>query len=450
MANLLIAIFNMSIAGSAVIIFALMVRFFLRRFPKKYTYILWGIVSLRLICPFGISFPALLNLMQGKKTGPFITLTEYIPQTFGQVLSHASGPVGIVAYLLTFFFAFWLVGFVGMLIYESLAYYNARKRLATAIRVQDQVFETDQVSTPFIFGLINPKIYVPAGLGKNELHYVLCHESIHIKRKDYLIKFLACFVLAFHWFNPFVWLAFKYMSIDMEMSCDEKVVATLGNHLRKEYAEMILHLSQTKIKVTKSMLTFGASDTRIRVSNLLNKKQPTAIGTAGSVIICAFLLMGLVSNSAVSSTFSFMHTYAYEREVSYLASTDLSSVAVDGMHIGSSITDVDLSAYPSDRPNTTGDYDYFFNEIRIGLDGENNITAIFAEASFLEINSNTEIVTIEDITDLLGENYLDKMEDSEQRLRKHVYFDHRVGVMAEFTYAEYDGTFLWVVLRELN
>lgn len=450
MAGILIAIFNMSIAGSVVVCLALIARFFLRSFPKKYTYILWGIVGLRLICPLGLSFPALLNLVQGKDTGKFITLTEYIPQAFGRVLLHSGSPAGMVTYILTFLFLFWCLGFAGMLTHEMVAYHKARKRLATAIKIQDQVFATDQIATPFIFGLIHPKIYVPVGMSEKELHYVLCHEFIHIKRKDYLIKFLACFVLAFHWFNPFVWLAFRQMSIDMEMSCDENVVAKLGNHLRKEYAEMILQLSQTKMKVTKSMLTFGASDTRIRVGNILNKKKCTVIGKIISVTICTVLVLGLVSNSAISSTFGFIRSSAYEREVTHLASTDLSGLLFDGLPIGATISDVDLSAYPADRPNTTGDYDYFFNEVRIGINAENQITTVFAEGSFLEINGKAEITKIEEITHLLGECNLDKMEDSEQRLRKHVYYDHTTGIMAEFIYAQHDGTFLWFTLRQLG
>ncbi len=453
MPSILIAIFNMSIAGSVVVVLALIARFFLKRFSKKYTYILWGIVCLRLICPFGISFPALINLLQGKETGNIISLTEYIPQSIGAVLlSPENPPAGAVTLILTFLFAIWFIGFAGMLIYEITAYNNARKRLATAIKIQDRVFETDRISTPFIFGLVNPKIYVPLGISKKELEYVLCHEFIHIGRKDYLIKFCECFVLAFHWFNPFVWLAFKYMGIDMEMSCDEKVVASLGDSVRREYAEIIFALSQKKIKVTKSMLAFGASDTRIRVNNVLNKKKNTAIGIIATVIVCAILAVCLISNSAVSSIFSITRDGIYTWEVRRLATTDLSSIAVDEIQIGSDVADIDLSVYPADRPNTLGNYDYFFNQIRIGVDSKNKVRSFTASngAVIISINSHTAISTIEEVTELLGQNYLDKSQDREQQLRKHIYYDSETGIVAEIIYANYDGYVAWVTLWKLG
>lgn len=454
MPDILIAIFNMSIAGSVVILLALIARLFLQRFSKKYPYILWGIVCLRLICPFGISFPALLNLFQGKEAGNIINLTEYIPQAIGGALFHpdsAAGNVSLVTYTLTVLFVIWFIGFAGMLLYEITAYNNARKRLATAIKIQDRVFETDQISTPFIFGLVNPKIYVPVGMGEKELEYVLCHEFTHIGRKDYLIKFFYCFVLAFHWFNPFVWLAFKYMSIDMEMSCDEKVVASLGDSIRKEYAEIILSLSQTKIKITKSMLTFGASDTRMRVNNVLNKKRNTVIGITVTVIVCAILVVGIVSNSAISSMFGFISGNAYEREVIHLTSTDLSGIIGDEMKIGSDIAEVDLSAYENSGRFSHGDYAHYLDRLVLDVDDNSKVSYVFGYNSEVSISINGESVsTIDEVTRLLGGNYLDRAEDREQRLRKHVYYDSAADVMAEFVYAEYDGAFVWIVLRKLG
>lgn len=449
MANIIIAIFNMSIAGSVIIILTLMARFFLQTLPKKYTYILWGIVCLRLICPYGISFPALLNFLQGKHTGSIITWTEYIPQAIGTTLFNTKNlPVGAIALILTVLSVIWLIGFISLLIYEFIAYNNARKRLMTAIKIQNQVFETDQISAPFIFGLLSPKIYIPIDISEKELEYVLCHEFIHIKRKDNLVKFIQCLVLAFHWFNPFVWLAFKFMSIDMEMSCDEEVIASLGSNTRKEYAKTIFALSQTKIKVTRSMLTFGASDTRIRVNNILNKKKNMAFKVALSVVAAAILTVFLVSNSAVSTIFKITHNSIYVYAVRRLKTTDLSNITADQIEIGARVQDIDLSSYPADRPNITGDYDYFFNQIRIGVNSENKVRSFTAAngATTLSINDHTKISTIDEVTELLGNHYLDKMQDREQGLKKHIYYDAKTGLMAEFIYSNYDGSIAWVTL----
>lgn len=449
MPGILIAIFNMSIAGSVVIILARIMRFFLRTVSKKYSYILWGIVCFRLICPLGVNFQSILNLLQGREAGNLISRTEYIPQSIGTVLLNPeNGAAGAVTIILMFLFVVWFLGFAGMVFYEIAAYCNARKRLAVAIKIQEQVFETDQISSPFIFGLVHPNIYVPVGITEKEFNYVLCHEFIHIKRKDYLIKFLACFVLAIHWFNPFVWIAFRYMSIDMEMSCDEKVVAFLGDSIRKEYAEVIFNFSRIKLEVTKSMLTFGASNTRIRVNHILHQKKHTVIGIAITTVICSALAIGLVSNSAVSVLFGFTRDGIYMAEVKHLASTDLSGIMVDEMRIGSDLADLDLTAYAANHPNTTGDYDYFFDQVRIGVDEENKIDAVTASSESVRVNGKIGMYRIDEITDLLGTHYLDKSQDSEQQLRKLVYYDSSTGVMAEFVYAKQNNDFAWIKLRK--
>jgi beta-lactamase regulating signal transducer with metallopeptidase domain len=440
----------MSVCGSAVIILALIIRFFLRAVSKKYTYLLWGIVGFRLLCPFGLNFQSIVNLLQGNEVGNIISRTEYIPQRIGTViLNTENSPQGIITLILVFMLIIWLVGFIGMSLYEITSYILARKRLMTAVKRRDGVYETDRISTPFIFGLSRPKIYIPVGMSESELKYVLCHEYIHIKRKDYLIKFFAYFVLALHWFNPFVWLAFGLMSADMEMSCDEKVVASLGEAVRKEYAQVIFNLSQTKMKATRSMLTFGASNTRIRVVNVLNKKKFTQIGIVITAVICVFLVIGLISNSAVSSIFNITRNGVYSAEIRRLASTDLSDITLDGIKIGTDISNIDLSNYPADRPNTLGDYDYFFNAIRIGIDEENKVRSITAsvEAMVLSVNGDTGIAKIEDVSRILGDNFLDKSEDREQQLRKHIYYDAGTGIAAEFVYANHTRDFAWVVLK---
>lgn len=453
MPSILISILNMSIAGSVVIILALIERFFLKSLSKKYTYVLWGIVCLRLTLPFGINFAEILNILQGKETGSIISFTEYIPQSIGTFLiSHENTFSGAMTLIFTFFFVIWFIGFMCIIIYEIVSYNSVRKRLITAIKIQDQVFETDQISTPFIFGLVNPKIYVPLGIGTKELQYILCHEFIHIKNKDYIVKFCECFVLALHWFNPFVWLAFKYMNIDMEMSCDEKVVDCLGDSIRKEYAKVIFDFSKIKGKVTKSMLTFGSSDTRMRVNNVLNKRKNTLFKIIATVIVCTILTILLTFNSTIGSIFSIIHNSIYKWEVQKLETTDLSNIAIDQIQIGSDVNEIDLSIYPADRANTLGDYNYFFNQIRIGVDSENKVHSFSASngIGILSINGCTTISTIEDITELLGQNYLDKSQDREQQLRKYIYYDSKTDIVAEFIYSNYDGYIAWVTLWKVG
>lgn len=456
MSSILITIINMSIAGSVVIILGLIMRCFLQRLSKEYSYFLWGIVCLRLICPFGIDFQSVLNLALGKEAGNIISLTEYIPQSAGAVLFNSdriSTNTSMVTFIIIFIAAIWFLGFVGMIIYEVAAYFNTRKRLLTAIKIQDSVFETDKISSPCIFGLSPPKIYVPAGMTEKELNYVLCHGFIHIKRKDYLVKLLECFILAIHWFNPFVWLAFKYMSIDMEMSCDEKVVATLGNGIRKEYAEIICNFSKTKINGTRSMLTFGASDTQKRVTKLLNKSENTKIRTVTAVIICIIITVFLISNSAISSLFVLVRDGINMWEIQRIATTDLSNVTIDGIHIGSNINDIDLSVYNESDRLGYGNHAYYLDRLRVDVDSNNEVNYIFGYNSEVLISVNTQRVmsaTIDDIASLLGDEYLDKVEDNEQKLCKYIYYDSKTGVIAEFIYDDYNRQLVWLVLKKDN
>ncbi|OGO79333.1 MAG: hypothetical protein A2Y23_00920 [Clostridiales bacterium GWB2_37_7] len=456
MPNIFIYIFNMSIAGSYIIILGLFARFFLQALSKKYSYFLWAIVYLRLIFPFTLNIRVILNFFRGYEAIRIISKTEFIPQPIVTALSDidAMGTnVSFASWVITFLTLVWFLGFIGLILNETFAYFYARKKLLTAIRIKDNIFETDQISTPFLFGIIKPKIYVPIGITEKEMDYVLCHEQIHIKRKDYLIKLFTYFVTAAHWFNPFAWLAFKNLSCDIEMSCDEKILALLGNDVRKEYAETIFYFSNTKIKITRSMIAFGKSDTRKRVSNVLNKKKNNVVKIIAITIISSIIILGLIFNSSFSSLFSFIGNKYNSSEIRRLVTTDLSNISIDMIEIGSNIEDVDLSTYQkSDRfKNKNGDFTYYFNELVLDIDA-NKVSYIFAfnKDVVLSIYGNKGISTIDEITDLLGKNYLEKAEDNGQRLMKHIYKDSQIGVVAEFIYSDYDRQFVWITLRSIR
>ncbi|ABR49998.1 peptidase M56, BlaR1 [Alkaliphilus metalliredigens QYMF] len=456
MQYIFISILNMSIAGSYLIILALIGRFFLRTVPKKYSYILWGIVWFQLIIPFSINFTGVLNFFRGYGINNIFTRPEYIPYSIGRSLSGAetlSVNNPFLTFMLIFLFVVWFIGFAGILLNEAIAYNKARKRLMTAIKIQDNVFETDQITTPLIFGLLNPKVYVPLGITKNEFKYVLCHEQIHIKRKDYLIKFFAYFVLAIHWFNPFVWMAFKYLSNDIEMSCDEKVVATLGSSVRKEYAQTIYNFSKTPIKITRSMLALGESNTRKRVKNVLNKKKNTTIGIVVISIILFTIILLLIFNPSFDSLFRFVENQHSEWEIEGLETTDLSNITVDRIGIGSNIGEIDLSIYQESNRfiNREGDYTYYFSELVLDIeDGYVNYIFAFNSEVVINVNNNQSISTIDEVSNLLGDAYLQKTEDGEQRLMKHIYYDREMEVVAEFIYSNYDNQFVWITLRKIQ
>ncbi|QDR82371.1 hypothetical protein [Sporomusa termitida] len=181
----------------------------------------------------------------------------------------------------------------------------------------------------------------------------------------------------------------------------------------------------------------------------MNKKKSTKIKIAVAVIVCTVIALVLIFNSAFGSMFSFIGNQYRNWEIGRLATTDLSNITVDTIRIGSNLEDVDLAAYQASNRfrNSGGDHAYYFDELILDVD-DNKVSYIFAfdEDVLLNINGNKDISTIEEISGLLGENYLAKTEDREQRLIKHIYYDKEIRVVAEIVYSDYDGEFVWIAL----
>lgn len=123
--------------------------------------------------------------------------------------------------------------------------------------MEENIYECDRITEPFVLGFFRPKIYIPFRLEEAEKEYILQHERYHIKRHDHQIKMLAIILLAIHWFNPFVWLAYYLMCRDMEMSCDEQVIIQLGSEIKQDYCNSILGFAMGKRTWALGTLAFG-------------------------------------------------------------------------------------------------------------------------------------------------------------------------------------------------
>jgi len=257
-------ILNMSITASYVAIGVIFVRILLKKVPKIFSYTLWSVVFFRLIFPFSFtttfSFLGLLNVNSQNTEGVLEYVSHdiglrQIPTVQSSINSFDSAansslplatpiasvnPMQIWMNLLSLI---WIAGIVVLLSYSVLSYLKIKRKLLTATLVKDNIYESDQISTAFVCGFIQPKIYVPVGVRGADLSYVLEHERTHIRRKDYLIKPVAFFVLILHWFNPLIWLSFALMSRDMEMSCDESVLQKMGQDAKGGYSNALLTLS---------------------------------------------------------------------------------------------------------------------------------------------------------------------------------------------------------------
>lgn len=318
MTDLLVIILNMSITASYVAVAVILGRFLLRRAPKIYSYILWSAVIIRLVIPvsFTSSF-SILRLVQPKvKAGTGVM--EFVPQDIGKQLMpvvdagikgisrlvNTSLPAAIpmasvnpVQILLWAASMVWLTGAAILLLYSVISYLRILRRVRTATLVKDNIFETDQISTPFVCGFVKPRIYIPTGLNEHELSYIVLHEQTHIKRRDYLIKPFVFIILIIHWFNPLMWLSYALMNKDMEMSCDESVVRKMGDHVKGNYSISLLSLSVSRRGFPGgSPLAFGESNVKARIHNILAYRQPSSWRVAGSLFVIAALVIGCTAN----------------------------------------------------------------------------------------------------------------------------------------------------------
>lgn len=316
MSGLFIGILNMSLSASCVALIVMLIRLALRKTSKIYSYVLWAVVFFRLICPFTIQLPV-SAIPVHPQTIPHDIVYSKSPsiQSGVPVVDHAVNnaierslppvspaesvnPVQVVleigAYL-------WMAGVLVLLLYGIISYLRLKRRVMTAILVHDNIYETDLIKTPFVMGFIRTQIYVPTGLGVNEMEYVTAHERTHIRRLDYLIKPLAFLVTSVHWFNPIVWFSYAFMVKDMELSADESVMKHYDFDIRGDYASSLLTLSVKKSGLL-SPLAFGETGVKERVKNVLNYKKTTFWLNVTAIVIVAVVSISLIVSKQTDRT----------------------------------------------------------------------------------------------------------------------------------------------------
>lgn len=307
MDKLFLQIINMSITSSYVILFIIVIRFFLKKAPKIFSYGLWGIAFLRLILPF--SFESIFSLISiNTVTIPEDIVYTQTPQIQSgiavidstvnrvlpaPVLGASVNPMQIWILIGT---VIWIAGIIVLLAYSIFATLRLSKKLESATLLYDNIYKIDSIKTPFVFGLIRPKIYLPSILLKKEESYIIKHEQTHIKRFDYIIKFIAFLIVSIHWFNPIVWIAYYLIGEDMELSCDESVIKEMGYELKKDYSNSLLSLSIGKRIKGGSPIAFGENNTKGRIKNILYYKKPKFWVIAVAIIVIISVAVGLLSN----------------------------------------------------------------------------------------------------------------------------------------------------------
>ena len=312
MSQLFITLFNMSLTAAYVATAVMIIRLFLKKMPKIFSYVLWIVVLFRMVCPF--SFESVVSLlpinsepiprdivyMQTPEINSGLT---FIDTAVNSVMPSAQemasvNPVRIILFVASYI---WLAVIIFIFGYAVATYVRTKLCIRTATLIRDNVYETDRITTPFVIGFIKPKIYLPVNLTEKETEYIIHHEQTHIKRRDHIIKVIAFAALTAHWFNPVLWISYFLMAKDMELSCDESVLKHSEYDIRVTYSNSLLSLS-VKQSGLPNPLSFGENNVKTRVKNVLKYKKPAVWITIMSVIVVIIAAVMLACNQAQEIT----------------------------------------------------------------------------------------------------------------------------------------------------
>jgi len=349
-------LFNMSLTASVVICIVLVLRLILKKVPKVVSYALWSVVLFRLLCPISIESDfSFFNLLDTptKDSGTVSSVIEYIPENIvhteypsvtmpipgiSNVINEAlpQGQEQLVADPLeaptSFATYIWMIGILVMVIYSIVSYIRLHQTLLSSVKLHDNIFLADSISSPFVMGLIRPKIYLPSSLSEKERDYIILHEQHHIRRGDHVVKLLSFIALCLHWFNPLVWVAFIQSGKDMEMSCDEAVLRKLGEEIRVDYSASLISLATGRRIIAGAPLAFGEGDTEGRVKNIAKWKKPAVWVIVVAVIVCVVLTVCLITNPMNRDTMLLGAEYRID-EILYRTSEEYNHVDNDSPSI---------------------------------------------------------------------------------------------------------------------
>ena len=322
------SVLNMSITASVAVIVLIVFRYVCRylggitkKIPTVVFYSLWVVVLFRLLCPFSITsdksffqqYDSPIN-----RTGENVSVMEYVPTDIvhteypavdlpADFLSHIVNhympqgeeqlradpletPVAIATNI-------WFIGIFVMGMYGFHSYINLKKKLIGAVRLKENIYICDYISSPFVIGTVKPKIYLPSTLNENETEYVIAHEKYHIKRFDHIFKLLAFIALTLHWFNPFVWAMYILFNRDIELSCDESVVRRFGENMKSYYAKTLITMEEKKSGLTPLYNSFSRNAIEERISAIMKTRKLTI----GILVVSIFVIAAIVVLFATSA-----------------------------------------------------------------------------------------------------------------------------------------------------
>ena len=405
MNELFLKIINMSISASWLILAVLILRLVLKKAPKWVNVLLWGIVAVRLICP--LSFESALSLIPSSETIPLDiemaakpTIDSGVPainSVVNPVLSSFAPPQHVLTSAnplqiwIPILNIIWLIGVGALLLYTAVSYWRLCRKVDTAVRYKGNIFQSENVSSPFVLGIIKPRIYLPFNMNGQDLEHVVAHEQAHIHRKDHWWKPLGFLLLTIHWFNPLMWLAYVLLCRDIELACDEKVIKELGNEQRADYMQALVACSVNRRMIAACPLAFGEVGVKERVKSVMNYKKPAFWVIIIAVIICVGVAVCFLTNPKqdrytlrivvpAGSQEEFVYT---EEEVS----TVRNSIKIWS---GDGLGDTEVLLFPVNKTAETGyTATYLTHGMSVEFDAEND--------TWFKIGVNMQNPTNEDI-----------------------------------------------------
>lgn len=316
MGDIFLKLLNMSITASWLILAVLCIRLLFRKIPKWITCLLWGVVAIRLIFPLSIESAFSLQLsaepirtstMVEGELIPYVpsvdsnigvvenTVNPLLAEAFAYQETESVAPLQIATEIAG---SVWLCGMVVLLIFALVSMIKLRLRVREAVRYKENIYICDAVKSPFILGIIKPRIYLSSALSEEEMDYIIAHERAHLKRKDHLWKPFGYLLLRIYWFNPLCWIAYIMLCKDIELACDEKVIKDMSFGDKKEYSRVLLFCATQRHLVMAYPLAFGEVGVKERVKTVLNYKKPTFWITIAAIVVCAIVAICFLTNPA--------------------------------------------------------------------------------------------------------------------------------------------------------
>lgn len=352
MAAVFLKLLNLSISASWLVLAVLVLRLVSKRSPKWMNVLLWGIVALRLMLPFSIE--SALSLIPSAETvspavvqfdpAPTITsgvniidnaVNPSLSEHFAAVPTANVNPLYAGAYIAGWA---WLIGLAAMLAYALVSYLRLRRRVSVSLRVRENIYLCDAISSPFILGVVKPRIYLPSTLDEVQRQNVLAHEQAHLARRDHWWKPLGFALLAVYWFNPVLWLAYALLCRDIELACDERVIRDMNETAIKTYSTVLLACSVPRKAVVACPLAFGEVGVKERVRNALRYKKPAFWIVAASAVVCIVVAVCFLTNPPTDTDAAGLVGF-HREQVTYADVTDESGAQPSNVQLTAEETD---------------------------------------------------------------------------------------------------------------